>query len=237
MTAEERGLLEAGLQEKPGIFGDEPIGDFIGIPIISGLIIGGLGWFLGLLASFFVARRSATTIGTVAGLVAAAAITVTSAIRHRRRFAESLISQRQALDDGRMEELHCDVERAVRLEEQEDEGDTHFLQMGKGVILVLGGQHLAEIKPFPVERVILMRTAAGDGYESWNYCNVRTSGKRRRPVRVPKRLPRIRGRIPLFFRGNLDTLEEDLGRLTGKEPDLLEEILAGEGDPATKGGA
>jgi len=229
-------MLEESLQEKPGIFGSMSVGDFAGIPIISGLIFAGLGWFLGLLASFFVARRSATTIGTVTGLVAAAALTVWSAIRHRRWFAESLIGTRQALDDGRMEELHCDVERAVRLEEQEDEGHAYFLQVGKGVILVLGGQHLAEIKPFPAERVILKRTA-GAGHGTGGWWDVRTSGKRRRPVRVLKSIPRVRGSIPLFFRGNLDTLEEDLGRLTGKEPDLLEEILGREGDPATKEGA
>jgi hypothetical protein len=174
------------------------------------------------------AERSAIAIGIAVGFLLTVGLTCVAMITERRAAVRGRSHLQQDFDDGRMEEVELTVSRAAKLDEYEDEGPGYFLQIEAGVLLFLQSQQLLDLKPFPAERVTIAR-CAGSRQRHWE---IVASEKKLLPARRLSRIPhqhRLRATEAMVFRGSIDTLEQDLARLTDSEPDLLEELLQGDG--------
>ena len=189
-----------------------------------------IAWFFGMLGGVAVAmifeRWLNIDIHVDLLIVLGSVVGLFLGVREARRTA-AMAAAAKSLDEmdlsgGRMEVLDCTVERAVKLEEFEDEGVGYFLDVGDSKILFLQGQYLYDVEDdgqFPNTHFVLTWAPHSRLVLDDPQC----LGEPLMPIRTldPEKVGAHVPEEGAIFAGNLATLDEDgLKAMFDGRPDL-----------------
>lgn len=138
LTDEEGAQLEAVVRAGAGPGFSRWFVALAGGPVAGMMLAGAIGALFGLTEGpiMGVVILSGAALGLVGGVLSLRA--------ESRWTSEARQSDRQDLEDGQVEVLHCNVSDAVEVGEVEDDGPGFFLEVDDGQLLYLQGQHLIE---------------------------------------------------------------------------------------------